>query len=83
MQYRADTKRYVDGQIAQRDLAIKSLMTNVEQSMKATKNYTSGSVVIVGDKFLKLTANVSSGSTLTIGTNCVETTMADWILSLV
>ena len=81
--YRADTKLYIDGQILARDLAIKSIMTNVESEMKATKNYTSGQVVIVGDSFYKLTSNVSSGSAFNVGTNCQKTDMATWILSIV
>ena len=83
VEYRADTKLYVDGQISSRDLAIKSIMTSVEAEMKATQNYTSGQVVIVGDSFYKLTSNVSSGSAFNVGTNCTKTDMASWILSLI
>ena len=78
VRYRVDTKEYID----QRLNAVKALMTNVEQTMTLTANRSTGDVVIVGDAFYKLTANVASGSSLVVGTNCVQTTMADWILSL-
>ena len=81
--YRADTKLYIDQQIASRDLAIKSIMTAVEPSMTLTANRTSGQVIIVGDSFYKLTGNVNSGAALVPGTNCTKVTMAEWILSIV
>ena len=82
--YRADTKMYIDQQIAESAGVLKLMLTpNIETSMKASKNYTSGSIVIVGNTFLKLTSNVSNGSNLTIGSNCQKTTMAEWVASIV
>ena len=83
VEYRADTKLYVDSHLSETSIALKSILTSVEAEMKATKNYTSGQTVIVGDNFYKLTANVANGSNFTPGTNCTKVTMAEWILSIV
>lgn len=81
--YRADTKRFIEGQVQAEALAIRSILTTTTNEMVAPKNLTSGDVIIVGNDFYKMTANVSSGSALTVGTNCVKSTMAEWILSIV
>ena len=83
VQYRADTKLYIDGKVNETTLATRQMLTSVETEMKATKNYTSGQTVIVGDSFYKLTSNVANGGTFTPGTNCTKVTMAEWILSIV
>lgn len=54
---------------------IESLISGRETTMKATKNYTSGGLVIVNHTIYKLDANVASGETLTPGTNCHVTTV--------
>lgn len=78
--YRADTKLYVYGK-ADVDSALsrkaeKTFIAGYETTTKASQNYTSGSLVVVVNKFVKLTSNVSSGSTITVGTNATETTIA-------
>ena len=55
--------------------AIESMISGRETAMTATKNYTSGSLVIVNDILYRLYANVASGETLTPGTNCRITTV--------
>ena len=81
--YRADTKMYIDEQVSAEAKAVRSILTSVEAEMKATKNYTAGQVLIVGDDLYKATANIANGATLTVGTNVTKVTMAEWILSLV
>ena len=81
--YRADSKMYIDQSLQSQSNALKLMLTpNVETEMKASKNYTSGSIVIVNNDFLKLTSAVASGANLVIGSNCVKTTMAEWVTSL-
>lgn len=81
--YRADTRMYIDQSLQSQSNALKLMLTpNVETEMKASKNYTSGSIVIVNNDFLKLTSAVASGANLVIGSNCVKTTMAEWVASL-
>jgi hypothetical protein len=83
VEYLADTKLFVENAVSESANAIKLMLTpNVESEMKASKNYTSGSIVIVGNTFLKTTSAVASGASLTVGSNCVETTMAEWVASL-
>lgn len=55
--------------------AIESMIAGRETAMKATKNYTSGSLVIVNDILYRLDANVASGETLTLSSNCHTTTI--------
>lgn len=81
--YRADSKMYIDQSLQSQSNALKLMLTpNVETEMKASKNYTSGSIVIVNNDFLKLTSAVASGANLVIGSNCAKTTMAEWVASL-
>ena len=83
VEYRADTRMYIDQSLQSQSNALKLMLTpNVETEMKASKNYTSGSIVIVNNDFLKLTSAVASGANLVIGSNCVKTTMAEWVASL-
>ena len=62
---------------------VKQMIASTETSMTATRNYTSGSLIIVGPALLKATSNISAGASLVLGTNCVRTTLEDWILSLI
>ena len=81
--YRADTKMWVTNTVNESANTIKLMLTpNVESAMKASKNYASGSIIIVGNTFLKTTSSVSSGANLTVGSNCSVTTMAEWVASL-
>lgn len=83
VEYRADSKMYIDQSLQSQSTALKLMLTpNVETEMKASKNYTSGSIVIVNNDFIKLTSAVASGANLVIGSNCVKTTMAEWVASL-
>ena len=75
--YSADTKIYVnDGIITAQGLLELLVTSNRESSMTATKNYTSGDLLIVGNKLYKATSNIANGATLTVGSNVSETTVA-------
>ena len=80
--YRADTKRYVDGQIAKSQRATRSLIAGVETSMVATKNYSQGDYLIVGDDMYKVTSNIANGGNITVGTNVTKVTVAEALVSL-
>ena len=81
--YRADTKLFIQESLQSQSNALKLMLTpNVETEMVASQNYALGSIVIVNNDFLKLTSAVASGANLVIGSNCVKTTMAEWVASL-
>ena len=66
--------------IAEHGKKIESIITeNLEPLMTASKNYTTGELIIVGDKAYRATANIASGATLTVNTNVVATTIEDEI----
>ena len=74
---------YFNNSTAEAITDVKQMIASTETSMTATRNYTSGSLIIVGPALLKATSNISSGASLVIGTNCVRTTLEEWILSLI
>ena len=80
--YRADTKLYIDGQVASANRKTREMLTTVTDTMKAPKNLTSGDLIIVGDDLYKATSNIASGATLTVGSNVVKLTLAEYIQSL-
>ena len=80
VEYRADTKTYIDTAIAKSQYATRSLITGIESAMVATQNYTSGALIIVGDDLYKATANIASGGALTVDTNVSKITLAQYIL---
>ena len=87
IEYTADTKLYVDQQIEQKVSASQRLMelivtANREDSMKATKAYSSGDLMIVNGTLYKASASIANGATLTVGTNVTETTVAAEIAAL-
>ena len=51
------------------------LTENIESSMVASQNYTTGELIIACGKIYRATANIASGSNLTVGTNVVKTTI--------
>jgi len=82
VEYRADTKLFIEGQIAEANTKTRQMMTTVTDQMVAPKNLTSGDLVIVNDDLYKATANIASGATLTVGTNVTKITLAEYIQSL-
>ena len=59
-----------------------ALIAPTEATYKATRNYTTGSLFIVGNTLYKATANIANEGTITPGTNCVSTTLAEIIAAL-
>ena len=82
VEYRADSKLYIDQAIAKSQKATRSMITTVADSMVAPINLTNGQIIIVGDDIYKLTTNVSSGANLVVGTNCQKATLAEWVTAL-
>ena len=80
--YRADTKTYIDQKIAESQRATRSLIAGIETEMVATKNYSIGDLLIVGDTLYKVTANIANGSAITVGTNVTATTVAEQLILL-
>lgn len=76
--YRADTKLYVNGICAD----CNSMLAPVESTYIATRNYTTGKLLIVDNTLYKVTANIANGGTITAGTNVVATTLSEVIASL-
>lgn len=72
-----DTVDYNSDQITNKPnlTAIKSMIGGYESSMKATRNYISGQLIVVADTLYKATSNIASGTTLTAGSNVSATTV--------
>ena len=80
--YRADTKTYIDQKIAESQRATRSLIAGIETEMTATKNYSTGDLLIIGDKLYKATTNIGNGNAITVGTNVTATTVAEQLIAL-
>lgn len=77
--YHQSMRSYVDNQNKLMDLIITA---NREISMKATKAYTSGALIIVDGKLYKASSSIANGATLTVGTNVTATTVAAELAAL-
>ena len=78
VEYPADTKLYIDKKLtASRNLMELIITANHENSMKATKAYSTGNLLIVNGTLYKATTSISNGATLTVGTNVTATTVAN------
>lgn len=78
VEYYANTALYVEKIVN----AQKRMITGVEESMTATKNYAIGDLLIVGTTLYRTTAAIASGAAITVGTNVTETTVAEQLLAL-
>lgn len=76
--YRADPTLYAD----KRSTATRSIIAGIEPTMTASKAYTTGQLLIVGDTLYKVAASIASGATLTPGTNVNQTTVAEQLILL-
>jgi len=76
--YRADPTLYAD----KRSTATRSIIAGIESTMTASKAYTTGQLLIVGDTLYKVAASIASGATLTPGTNVNPTTVAEQLILL-
>ena len=79
IEYPTDIKTYIDNKIKYVELM---LTANRETNMIATKNYSTGNLIIVQEKIYKATTSISNGATLTVGTNISVTTIAAEIAAL-
>ena len=59
-----------------------SLIAPTESTFTATRNYTSGALLIVNNILYKATANIANGGTITPNTNVTATTLAEVIAAL-
>jgi len=59
-----------------------SMIAPVEVTYTATRNYTTGNLLIVDNTLYKVTANIANGGTITPNTNVVATTLSEVILAL-
>ena len=81
--YPADTKLYIDKALsASRNLMELIVTANREDSMKATKAYSTGNLLIVNGTLYKATTSIANGATLTVGTNVTATTVAAELAAL-
>ena len=59
-----------------------TLIAPTEKTYKATRNYTTGNLLIVNNVLYKATANIANGGTITPNTNVTATTLAEIIAAL-
>ena len=72
--YPADTKGYIAKALSASQRLMELIITaNREDSMKATKAYTAGNLLIVNNTLYKATTSIANGAMLTVGTNVTET----------
>ena len=61
---------------------IRSLITSIEPTSTASKNYAIGDVLLYNNKLYVTTSVITTGATLTPGTNIIETTVIARLLDL-
>lgn len=76
--YRADIGLYLVEALN----PIKEMLANREDTMKATRAYSAGDYIIVGDTFYRAATAIANGATLTPGTNVIKTTVGDQLKAL-
>ena len=59
-----------------------SLIAPTEKTTKASRNYTTGALLIMNNVLYKVTANIANGGTITPGTNVTATTLSEVISAL-
>ena len=80
--YRADTKLFVQGQIAETAKVTRQMIADsATADGKAPKSLATGDLIIVGDELRKATANIGNGSAIT-ASNSTTATLADVIKAL-
>ncbi len=76
--YRADPTLYLDRRLT----ASRSVIAGVESGFTASRNYASGSLLIVGGTLYKTTSAIENGGAIQPGTNAAATTVAEQLLLL-
>ena len=83
VQYPADPKLYVDGNVSASQKLMELIITaNRENGTTASKAYTAGDLVIINGTLYSVASNIANGGTFTIGTNVVATTIAAQLAAL-
>lgn len=83
VQYPADTKEYVDRKVSASQSLMELIVTaKREDSMVATRAYSSGDLLIVNGTLYKASTSIANGATLTVGTNVTATTVAAELAAL-
>lgn len=83
VEYRADTKLYVDGKVSTAQNLMELLITaNRENSMTASQAYSEGDLVIINGTLYEVASSIANGSTFTPGTNVIATTVAAELAAL-
>ena len=78
VEFPADPNLYIDKRLA----ASKSIIAGVESAMMATKTYSVGDMLIVGDDLYKVTSAITPNETITVGSNVIKTTVAEQLIAL-
>ena len=82
VEYRADTKRYIDGVASATAKVTRQMIADsATADGKAPKSLATGDLIIVGDELRKATANIGNGSAIT-ASNSTTATLADVIKAL-
>lgn len=77
--YHADpVEYYINGRFNKS----KAMIAGVETEMKASQNYSTGDLLIVGDDLYKATKAITIDESIVEGTNVAKTTVAEQILAL-
>lgn len=76
--YRADIGLYLVEALN----PIKEMLAYREDTMKATRAYTTGDYIVVGDTFYKAATAIANGAILTPNTNVIKTTVGDQLKAL-
>ena len=81
--YPADTKAYIAKELSATQQLLELIVTaNREDSMTATKAYSTGNLLIVNGMLYRATTSIANGATLTVGTNVAATTIAAELAAL-
>ena len=81
VEYRADTKLYIDGVTSATTKVTRQMIADSAIDGKAPKSLATGDLIIVGDELRKATANIGNGSAIT-ASNSTIATLADVIKAL-
>ena len=81
VEYRADTRLFIEGQIAQSETLTRKMIADIANGDLAPKSLATGDLIIVGDELRKTTAAIGNGSAIT-ASNSTTATLADVIKAL-
>ena len=83
IQYRADTKAYIDRHSTARIDTLKTMIAPVETDYIATRNYNMNDYFFVGDQLYITTAAIGTGQSIVPLTNAMEITLAGYLSILI